>query len=306
MKIPERLKREEGRHALVDGIPFELPVTSQHSPALMAIYPLDARRADDLLPGDDVHAFRIWGDRGLLVITVVNYEVTTIGRYVEFSIAIACTYGEKPGPALLPGLLRGRYGTGQFVVDLPVSSEVSVKGGKGIWGMPKHQANLDFVIADRTVSSQYDLDGQLAMRIEIDRPRLASFPVAAAAVNWCAFRGMLFKSYIYFRGKGGINLPFSRSARLEIGDHPRMAPLKQLGIADRPLLTGWLPSTAGTLDDHVESWFLTYAEPPTTVPEGMESVVNLSLSQDWLAPPNDPALQNGAGREVSRPLSVKR
>jgi hypothetical protein len=113
---------------------------------------------------------------------------------------------------------------------------------------------------------------------------------------------MLFKSYIYFRGKGGINLPFSRSARLQIGDHPRMAPLKTLDIADRPLLTGWLPTTAGILDDHVESWFLSYAEPPTTVPEGMESVVNLSQSQTWLPPPDDPALHDdGAEQRLAAP-----
>jgi hypothetical protein len=51
-----------------------------------------------------------------------------------------------------------------------------VKGGKGIWGMPKHRANLDFRVDDRTVSSQYDLDGELAMRITIPRPRHAWLP----------------------------------------------------------------------------------------------------------------------------------
>jgi hypothetical protein len=289
VRIPERLRRQEGRHALVDGIRFALPVNSSDTPSLMAVFPIDAARAAELLPGDEVHPLRIWGDRGALVITVVNYQVTDIGRYVEFSIAIACTHGPRPGSPLLPGLLSRRYGTGQYVVDLPVSSEISVKGGKGIWGMPKHQANLDFVISKRTVSSQYDLDGQLAMRIEIDRPRFAGIPVRAAAANYCAFRGMLMKSTIYFRGKGGINLPFSRSARLVIGDHPRVAPLKQLGVSERPLITAWLPDTTGTLDDHFECWFLTFPEPPREVPEGLESVVGLGQSQDWLAPPVTPA-----------------
>jgi hypothetical protein len=300
MKIPRRLRREAGRHALVDGIPFKLPVTSQDSPALMAVYSIDAGAAGELLPGE-IHPFRISRDRGLLVITVVNYEMTTIGKYVEFSIALACTYGDRIGPALLPALLRGRYGTGQFVIDLPVSSEVSVKGGKGIWGMPKHQANLDFVITKDTVSSQYDLDGQLAVRIEVDRPRFAGFPAAASAVNWCTFRGMLFKSYIYFRGRGGMNRPLSRSAHLEIGPHPRVAPLKRLDIADRPLFTGWLPTTAGTLDDHVESWFLTYAEPAATAPEGLESVVGLGLSEEWLPPPDDPALRRDDAKQPLLP-----
>jgi hypothetical protein len=299
VKIPKRLERQVGRHALVDGIRFALPVNSQDTPSLMAVFAIDAASAAELLPGDELHPVRVWGNRGALVITVLNYEVTDIGRYVEFSIAIACTHGPRPAPPLLPALLTKRYDTGQFVFDLPVSTEISVKGGKGIWGMPKHQANLDFVISKRTVSSQYDLDGQLAMRIEIDKPRFAVLPVSAAAVNYCAFRGMLMKSYVYFRGTAGFNLPFTRSARLVIGDHPRLAPLKQLGLSDRPIAAAWLPETAGTLDDHFEGWFLSYPQPPTTAPEGLESVANLGQSQEWLPPPDDPALDDEGARRVA-------
>jgi len=56
-------------------------------------------------------------------------------------IAIACTHGLKPAPRLLPAIFMQHYGTGQYVIDLPVSSDISVKGGKGILGMPKHKAN---------------------------------------------------------------------------------------------------------------------------------------------------------------------
>ncbi|MGI8594176.1 MAG: acetoacetate decarboxylase family protein [Solirubrobacteraceae bacterium] len=288
-KIPKRLARQAERYAQVDGIQFALPVSFDHTPGLMAIFAIDRRRAAELLPGNEVHPVRVFGDRALLVVTVANYEVTAVGPYVELSIAIACTHGERPAPALLPGLLRRRYGTGQFVLDRPVSSEIAVKGGKGIWGMPKHQANLDFVISKRKVSSQYDLDGQLAMRIEVDRPRFfARLPVTTAAVNYCAFRGMLMKSRAYISGRGGFNLPFTRSARLVIGDHPQLSPLKDLGIGKRPLIAGFLPDTAGTLDDHLESWFLSSSEPPATAPEGLESVVGLGQSQEWLSPPKRP------------------
>jgi hypothetical protein len=288
VRIPKRLKRQAGRYALVDGIRFALPVNSEDTPSLMAVFPINAHRAAELIPGSEVHPLRLWGDRGALVVTVVNYEVTDIGRYVEFSIAIACTHGAHPAPRFIPALLTGHYGTGQFVFDLPVSSEISVKGGKGIWGMPKHQANLDFVIEKRTVSSQYDLDGELAMRIEIDRPRFAGLPFAAAAANYSAFRGMLMKSYIYFKGKAGFNLPFTNSGRLVLGNHPRLAPLKELDISQRPLITGWFPQTAGVLDDHFEGWFLHYEQPPTEIPEGLESVVDLGQSQEWLPPPKRP------------------
>ncbi len=292
-KIPARLRGQRGRHALVDGIPFVLPVDSQDSPALMAVFGIDARKAAALLPGSELQPLRLWGDRGALVITVIDYRTTDIGRYIEFSIAIACTHGARRAPRLLPALLTGPWGTGQYVFDLPVSSEVSVKGGKGIWGMPKHQASLDFLVGDRTVSSQYDLDGRLAMRIEIDKPRFAVLPISAAGANYCAFRGMLMKSSVFFTATAGVRLPGTKSARLTLGDHPRMDPLRDLDIGSRPLATVWLPTSAGTLDAHFESWFLHFDEPPGTVPEGLESVADLGQGQEWLAGP-DRSLTGGA------------
>ena len=288
MRARRRIEKLDGRYSLVDGIPFTLPVDSKDTPALMAIFPMSAACAAELIPGEEIHPFRLGGDVGLLVLTVVNYETTDIGSYIEFSIAIACTHGLRPAPPLV-GALLPRYGVGQFVVDLPVSTEISVKGGKGIWGMPKHQANLDFVIREDRVWSQYDLDGQLCCRIEIDRPAWTGLPVSMPAVNYCAFRGMLNRSSIYFRGRAGFKVPLTPTARLTLGEHPRMAALHRLRVRERPLFVGFFPSTRGILDDHTESWFLTFRKPPTQAPEGLESVVGLGLGQEWLAPPDDPA-----------------
>jgi hypothetical protein len=284
MRVPARIRRYAGRYALVDGIPFHMPVDSHHTPALMTAFSIDADRARALLPGSEVHPLRLW-NRGVLVVTVVNYQITDIGKYIEFSVAIACTFGASPAPPILPLLFRGHYGTGQFVVDLPVSTEISVKGGKGIWGMPKHQANLDFTVGERAVSSQYDLDGQLAVRIEIDRPRLLHLPIATKAANYCQFRGMLFRSFIHFQGDAHLALGRTGAARLTIGDHPRAQPLKSLDISPRPLFTAFLPAIRGVLDDYYEAWFLTSERPVTDRPEGFESVIDLDLSQEWLPPP---------------------
>lgn len=284
-RLPRRLRAHRGRHALVDGIPFELPVHSEQTPALMAAFPIDAARAQRMLPGNELHAFTLFG-KGMLVVTVVDYRVTSIGKYIEFSIAIACTHGRRPAPPLLPMVFQKAYGLGQYVLDLPVSTEVSVKGGKGIWGMPKHQASLDFLIEDTTVSSQYDLDGRLAMRIELARPRGASLPLFnLPAANYCAFRGMLYKSYIYFSGRLGMTLGGRGTARLTLGDQPAMQAIRELGVGADPVFTAFFPSTQGTLDDHFECWFLSYDALPAQQPEGMESVVNLGLGETWPASP---------------------
>ncbi len=301
MRAPARLKRQAGRKALVDEIPFTLPVASRETPALLAAFSIDGAAAAAALPGNEVHPLLLPGGRGVLLVTVIDYRSTNIGRYIEFSLAIACTHGERQAPPLLPALpLADRlFGTGQFVVDLPVSTEVSVKGGKGIWGMPKHQANLDFVIGRRSASSQYDLDGQLCVRIEVDRPRFERLPLSFGGANYCAFRGMLMKSSVYFQARAGLNLPLTRSARLEIGTHPRVEKLRRLQPSSRPLFSGFFPDTHGILDDHIESWFISSEGEPAPM-EGMESVVDLGQSQSWPPPPDDPAL-NEPGVEVAEP-----
>lgn len=284
MGVPRRLDEERGEFALVDGIPFQLPVSTQRASALMVAFRINAERARALLPGLDLQPVRLWR-RGLLLITVVDYQETVIGSYIEFSVAIACTRSRHQLPPLLPLLFRRACRMGQFVHDLPVSTEISVKGGKGIWGMPKHQASLDFQVGERTVSSQYDLDGRLALRIEIDRPRSTWIPLRSGATNYSYFRGMVVKSDIYFRGSGGIILFKKGSARLCLGDHPRTDVLKSLDIDPDPLYVAFFPRLVGRLDDHVESWFSAFDQPPARDGEGMESVVNLGLGRSWPPPP---------------------
>src|SRR5690606_10563802 len=80
--LPARQHRQSGRFATVDGIDFELPVNSADTPALMAAFPIDARAAAGVLPGNELHPVRIGRDRGLLVVTVINYVRTDIGKYV--------------------------------------------------------------------------------------------------------------------------------------------------------------------------------------------------------------------------------
>jgi len=288
MRYPARQRALAGDYAMVDGITFEMPVSSQNSPALMAGFTVDHDRARALLPGRELAPVRLPRNRSVLVVTVIDYRTTDIGRYVEYSIALAC-YHKRAGEGLLRTLLsEGTSTVGQYVWDLPVSSRVSVKGGKGIWGMPKHQANLDFRVQPHEMSSQYDLDGQLCTRITVQRPQRVRVPLRnVGATNYCQFRGMLMKSRIWFSDRAEVAAGRSAHGRLLVGDHPRMDPLRTLGISDSPVFVACLPHSQGVLDDHCEGWFLTDgARPdPAAAPEGLESVVDLPADQGWLSAP---------------------
>ncbi|MFF1827958.1 acetoacetate decarboxylase family protein [Paenarthrobacter sp. NPDC058040] len=297
--VPRRQERLRGQYAQADGIKYVMPVNSDDSPVLMAAFPINKRAAAAILPGTELRPFSL-GGKGLLVVTVVNYKSTDIGKYIEYSLAIAITHGSRPAPPLLPLLFQKTFKLGQFVVDLPVSTEISVKGGKGIWGMPKHQANLDFVVTDATVSAQYDKDGKLGCYIEIERPDPLGLPLKLAASNYCAFRNMLWKSDIYFEATGDIALGAQAKARLILGDAPGVEVLKTLQVESKPIFTAWLPQAHGVLDDHYEAWFLT--APTEAGAAGirggdmLDSVTDLGQGQEWLAPPDRSRIPGAAER----------
>jgi Acetoacetate decarboxylase (ADC) len=285
MAVPERQREIEGRYANVDGIPYTMPVDSSEASAMIAIFPCNYAAARGLIKDPYIHPFRYFS-RALLVVTVIDYRKTDIGAYIEYSIAIACTKGRSPAPSLLPALFQKAFGTGQFVHDLPVSTEVSVKGGKGIWGMPKHQAHLDFKTGSAWVSSQYDLDGQMVARLDIRHPSRVWLPVDTGAANYCMFRGMTMRSFIYFRGKAGFHIMKPQSARFVLGDHDRAKALARLEHSPHPLFAGYFPNVRGVLDDYFDCWFVTTDEVASgQLGEGLETTFPLGYSQQWLAPP---------------------
>jgi hypothetical protein len=287
MGVPRRVKNYTGRYALVDGVPFQLPVATEKSPVLMAAFLCNYEKANKLLPGNELHAVKYFNGKAIFMVTVINYLKTNIGKYIEYSIALACTRGARPAPRMLPAVFMKYFHTGQFILDLPVSTDISVKGGKGIWGMPKHKANLDFKIGDNQVSAQYELDGKFAFRIEIDKPAKSTFPLNVGMTNYSHFRNMLMASYIYFKTKAGICLGKKAKGNLYIGDHPCTAFMRDLEIESKPLFTAFMPEASGILDDYFECWFMTYKDKPDKVtPEGFESVINLGLNEDWLPPPS--------------------
>ena len=272
---------------MVDNIPYTMPIAARKSPALMAGFYCDYNKAKQVLPGNQLHPLKFLNGKAAFMVTVVDYRDTSIGKYIEYSLALACTRGARPSPPFLPILFMKAYNTGQFILDLPVSSEISVKGGKGIWGMPKHKASLDFKIKEEVVSAQYEKDGQFAFRIEIDKPAKTNFPVKVGAVNYSHYRNMLMASYIYFNTKAGIRFGKKATGRLYIGDHPRTRFMRDLQIESKPFFTIFMPEANGILDDYFECWFMTYDQKPTAVtPEGFETVYNLGLSEEWLPAPS--------------------
>jgi hypothetical protein len=125
----------------------------------------------------------------------------------------------------------------------------------------------------------------MVTRLDVKRPARIWLPFQTGAANYCMFRGMIYRSFIYFRGKLGFSLARG-SARFVLGDHPRADALRALGIGADPVAALYIPSVKGLLDDYFDCWFVTVPTlPKEALSEGLETTYPLGYGQDRLPPP---------------------
>jgi len=136
----------------------------------------------------------------------------------------------------------------------------------------------------------------------IDRPK-AWFPMNLGAANYCSFRGMLMKSYIYFQGQGpGFNFP--RLGEGEAGPWRSPAPpdlLKTLqNRRQKPIFTAFIPLVHGVLDDYFESWFLVDKSPHRAPrPKAWRASIRWVQGKSWL--PAAGRAGSGGARVIAAP-----
>ena len=152
--LQKRIKNYEGRFALVDNIPYTMPVSARNSPALMAGFSCDWEKANDLLPGNEIHALKLPNGRAALLITVINYLDTSIGKYIEYSIAIGCTHGNKPAPPILNAMLTNvcehgarLAGPGEFTLRAFLAGRLDLTQAEAVLGVIEAGSQQELSVA---------------------------------------------------------------------------------------------------------------------------------------------------------------
>jgi len=185
--IPRRLSRESNHFALVDGIPFTLPVRSQRMQALMAAFrsiPTRRRRSSPTAACEQ----RASGRKALLVITVVNYEETVIGKYIEYSVALGLRPPRSNPPPLLPFLLQGHYPVRAIRLRPAGQYRDLRQGREGDLGDAESTSDLDFQVGDKTSRASTTSTVSSPRTGDVGPPR-ADVPLAVGAGELCQFRG---------------------------------------------------------------------------------------------------------------------
>ncbi len=109
------------------------------------LYWIDFDRAAEKVEGTDFTACRFFHGKGAVMLTFFEYRHSEIGPYNEVSLAIVSYPKQNRQPAfIMPQIfMNGKKWTmGAYVLNLPVTTEFAMKGGKEIYNYPKFVTDI--------------------------------------------------------------------------------------------------------------------------------------------------------------------
>jgi len=118
------------RRVLSDGTECPLPIRYFDVQCLVATFLTDLDRATELLKDTSLLAVSQEDGKAAVVLYCIEYRITDIGPYNEVGLTVLAAAPGDPIPA-------------NYVVNLPVTTAVSNRAGREIWGYNKFVAAID-------------------------------------------------------------------------------------------------------------------------------------------------------------------
>ncbi|HUT54179.1 MAG TPA: acetoacetate decarboxylase family protein [bacterium] len=206
------------------GHDFKLPILYRRLDTFFAMFGADYRAVSALLPSPRLKPIKVWPGRAAITLNAFNYLDTDIGPYGEFSVGVPCLLKHA-----------GRRLLGVYVHRLPVTTEIAMAGGIGLWGYPKFLCDMKFenTAAEHLVT--LTAGEQLILELRVKKGGLS----VDRAMNLGTFTvkdGEIVYTSLVTQGLARV-MPQGLAA-LRTGPHEMGAELAALSLGDRAIATG--------------------------------------------------------------------
>lgn len=135
----------------IGGQPGKTPTFYYDGGSMTVVFPARYSRLRELMPDPRYVPARLAPGLGVLAITCFEYRDTDIGPYNELAVSIPLNEpyfrANLPGRALLAAARLGQQHV--FIQDLPVTTEIALRGGADFFNFPKFIAQIEFTESDQ-------------------------------------------------------------------------------------------------------------------------------------------------------------
>lgn len=218
--------------ALSEGQTF-LPCHFYEVHYLVALFSTTDLKLNPLLQGTGLRAGLRWKGRPVVALGLIQYRKSDLGAYNEIILSIPSIPAEEK---LSLGGWGGLFGSldkrslGQYILQIPVTSQLSMIAGKELWGYPKRMEHIRHQFSREYMQSEM-LDHENRMVLHCSGRLGVSVPtVPLSLVTYSFLHGRRLRTPVQVRG-GMRWFPF-QGIRLSIGasEDPLAGQLRQLGL----------------------------------------------------------------------------
>jgi len=129
----------------MDGEAVEFPVLYYDFRSITCFFTAKTSQVKKLLPHPNFKPIEIWPRTSMLIISAFEYLDTSIGPYNEIAIAVPVAF---PPRFMIPGLatisMLRKNAPHIYIHQLPVTTEIALKGGVHFYNYPKFLAQITF------------------------------------------------------------------------------------------------------------------------------------------------------------------
>jgi hypothetical protein len=129
----------------IEGLTVEFPILYYDLRMIAATFTAKTSLIKKILPHPNYKPVEIWPGTGMLGVFAFEYFDTSIGPYNEIALTIPIKFPPSfafPGLAVISGM-RKKIFSG-YIRQLPVTTEIALKGGIYFWNYPKFLGEISF------------------------------------------------------------------------------------------------------------------------------------------------------------------
>ncbi len=214
--------------------PVTVPCLFTDGSAVMAFYLSDYDAVLSKLDGTDFVPLKIAGGKAFTVLGFFDYRDSSFGPYKEVTLMFPVLPEDSADVfSVVTDLFRSleKRKIGNYMIDLPVTSELPLAAGRELWGYPKFMADIRCGYEDGKFSAAVNTISGSTEILHFECPFGGGFPsIMLSSISYTCLNDSVRRSVVSMNSSGRITSGSQARLSVGAGDHRMIRNIKDLEI----------------------------------------------------------------------------